>query len=118
VSEFSVADTVGKASPDEARKLLFLLLKAVPKDRVFLRFHNAFGRALANSIVAWKTFGVAGFESSAGGAGGFIATEALVSAFKAAGADAGVDEAKLKAAAAGLFKHLGRPAGARPAKER
>jgi hydroxymethylglutaryl-CoA lyase len=116
VSEFSVGDTVGKASPDEVRKLLFLLLKAVPKDSVFLSFRNAFGRAVANSIVAWKTFGVAGFESSAGGAGGLVATEALVSAFKAAGADVDVDEEKLKAAAAGLFKHLGRPVGARPAK--
>ena len=116
VSEFSVADTAGKASPDEVRKLLFLLLKAVAKDSVFLSFHNAFGRAVANSIVAWKTFGVSGFDASAGGAGGLAATEGLASAFKAAGAELAVDEAKLKAAAAGLFKHLGRPAGTRPQK--
>ena len=125
VSEFSIGDTTGKASPEEVRKLLFLLLKAVPKDSVFLHFHNTFGRAVANSIVAWKTFGITGFDASAGGAGGCpyapgaagnVATEALVSAFKAAGSDLAVDEAKLKAAAAGLFKHLGRPVGARPAK--
>jgi hydroxymethylglutaryl-CoA lyase len=116
VSEFSIGDTVGKASPDEVRKLLFLLLKSVAKDNVFLHFHNAFGRAVANSIVAWKTFGITGFDASAGGAGGNVATEALLSAFKAAGANVEVDEAKLKAAAAGLFAHLGRPAGARPAK--
>lgn len=125
VSEFSIGDTIGKASPDEVRKLLFLLLKAVPKDSVFLHFHNTFGRAIANSIVAWKTFGITGFDSSAGGVGGCpyapgaagnAATEALVSAFRAAGSDIDVDEAKLKAAAAGLFKHLGRPVGARPAK--
>ncbi|MFI5349562.1 MAG: hydroxymethylglutaryl-CoA lyase, partial [Elusimicrobiota bacterium] len=116
VSEFSIGDTTGKASPDEVRKLLFLLLKGVAKENVFLQFHNTFGRAVANAIVAWKTFGIAGFDSSAGGAGGIVATEALISAFKAAGADVGVDETKLKAAAAGLFKHLGRPVGARPAK--
>ena len=125
VSEFSLGDTVGKASPDEVRKLLFLLLKSVSKESVFLHFHNTFGRAIANSIVAWKTFGITGFDASAGGVGGCpyargaagnVATEALVSAFKAAGAEIGVDEAKLKAAAAGLFKHLGRPVGARPAK--
>jgi hydroxymethylglutaryl-CoA lyase len=114
VSEFSVGDATGKASPDEVRKLLFLLLKAVPKDSVFLSFHNAFGRAVANAIVAWKTFGVTGFDSSAGGAGGLAATEGLVSAFKAAGAELAVDEAKLKAAAAAVFKHLGRPPGSRP----
>lgn len=125
VQEFSIGDTIGKASPDEVRKLLFLLLKAVPKDSVFLHFHNTFGRAVANSIVAWKTFGITGFDSSAGGAGGCpyapgasgnVSTEALVSAFKAAGSDPGVDEIKLKAAAAGIFKHLGRAPGTRPPK--
>ena len=125
VGEFSIGDTIGKASPDEVRRLIFLLLKAVPKDSVFLHFHNTFGRAVANSIVAWKTFGISGFDASTGGVGGCpyapgasgnVATEALVSAFRAAGADTGVDEARLKAAAAGLFKHLGRPVGARPAK--
>ncbi|MBI2788962.1 MAG: hydroxymethylglutaryl-CoA lyase [Elusimicrobia bacterium] len=125
VQEFSIGDTIGKASPDEVRRLLFLLLKAVPKDSVFLHFHNTFGRAVANAIVAWKTFGITGYDSSAGGAGGCpyapgasgnVSTEALVSAFKAAGSDTGVDEAKLKAAAAGIFRHLGRPVGARPAK--
>ena len=123
VSEFSIGDTIGKASPDEVRKLLFLLLKAVPKESIFLHFHNTFGRAVANSIVAWKTFGISGFDSSTGGVGGCpyapgasgnVATEALVSAFKSAGGETGVDEAKLKAAAVGLFAHLGRPVGARP----
>ena len=123
VDEFSIGDTIGKASPDEVRRLLYLLLKAVPKESVFLHFHNTFGRAVANAIVAWKTFGVSGFDSSTGGVGGCpyapgatgnVSTEALVSAFKAAGGDAGVDEAKLKAAAVDLFKHLGRPVGARP----
>ena len=125
VVEFSIGDTIGKASPDEVRKLLYLLLKAVPKESVFLHFHNTFGRAVANALVAWKSFGITGFDASTGGVGGCpyapgasgnVATEALVSAFTAEGADTGVDEAKLKAAAAGLFKHLGRPVGARPAK--
>lgn len=125
VSEFSIGDTTGKASPDEVRKLLFLLLKHVPKNAVFLHFHNTFGRATANAIVAWKTFGVTGFEASAGAAGGcphapgaagHVATESLVSAFKAVGSDLDVDEAKIKSAAAVLFKHLGRPPGTRPPK--
>jgi hydroxymethylglutaryl-CoA lyase len=125
VNEFSIGDTIGKASPDEVRKLLFVLLKAAPKDSIFLHFHNTFGRAVANAIVAWKTFGISGFDASTGGVGGCpyapgatgnVATESLVSAFKAAGSDPGVDEAKLKAAAAGLFKHLGRPVGSRPPK--
>lgn len=125
VQEFSIGDTIGKASPDEVRKLLHLLLKAVPHDSVFLHFHNTYGRAVANAIVAWKTFGVSGFDASTGGVGGCpyapgasgnVATEALVSAFTAAGGATGVDETKLRAAAAGLFQHLGRPVGSRPPK--
>lgn len=125
VQEFSVGDTIGKASPDETRKLLFLLLKAVPKESVFLHFHNTFGRAVANALVAWKTFGISGYDASTGGVGGCpyapgasgnVATEALVSAFKSAGGESGVDEAKVKAAAALLFRQLGRPVGARPPK--
>lgn len=123
VQEFSIGDTIGKASPDEVRKLLFLLCKATPKDSIFLHFHNTFGRAVANAIVAWKTFGITGYDSSAGGVGGCpyapgatgnVSTESLVSAFKAAGSDPGVDESRLKAASAALFKHLGRPVGSRP----
>lgn len=125
VQEFSIGDTIGKASPDEVRRLLYLLCKAVPKESIFLHFHNTFGRAVANSIVAWKTFGISGFDSSAGGVGGCpyapgatgnVATEALVSAFESAGGRTGVDQAKLKAAAEGLFLHLGRPVGTRPPK--
>ncbi|UPT75291.1 MAG: hydroxymethylglutaryl-CoA lyase [Elusimicrobiota bacterium] len=95
VTEFSIGDTIGKASPDEVRRLLFLLCKVVEKDSIFLHFHNTFGRAVANSIVAWKTFGISGYDSSAGGVGGCpyapgatgnVATEALVSAFESAGA--------------------------------
>lgn len=123
VGEFSIGDTIGKASVDDVRRLLFLLLKTVSKDRVFLHFHNTYGRAVANAIVAWKTFGISGFDSSTGGVGGCpfapgasgnVATEALVSAFKSAGSDPGIDEAKLKTAAAGLFAHLGRAVGTRP----
>ncbi|MDX6769837.1 MAG: hydroxymethylglutaryl-CoA lyase [Elusimicrobiota bacterium] len=122
-TEWSIGDTLGKASPDEVRRLLGVLLKAVAPASVSLHFHNTFGRAVANALVAWKTFGVSRFEASAGGAGGCpwapraagnASTESLLSAFKAAGADTGVDETKLKAASAALFAHLGRPPGTRP----
>ena len=122
-TEFSIGDTLGKASPDEVRKLLHVLLKAVAPASVSLHFHNSFGRAVVNALVAWKTFGVSRFDASAGGAGGCpwtpraagnVTTESLVSAFKGAGTDTGIDETKLKAAAAALFAHLGRPAGTRP----
>lgn len=122
-TEFSIGDTLGKASPDDVRKLLHVLLKSVAPASVILHFHNSFGRAVANALVAWKTFGVSRFDGSAGGAGGCpwmpraagnVSTEALASAFASAGAATGVDETRLKAASTALFLHLGRPAGTRP----
>lgn len=122
-TEWSVGDTLGKASPDEVRRLLHLLLKSAAPASISLHLHNSYGRAVTNALVAWKTFGISRFDASAGGAGGCpwapraagnVATESLISAFKAAGSDPGVDETKLKAASAALFLHLGRPPGARP----
>ena len=57
-----------------------------------------------------------GYRVVVAGATGNVATESLVSAFKAAGSDPGVDEAKLKAAAVKLFSFLGRAPGTRPPK--
>ncbi len=122
-TEFSIGDTLGKASPDEVRKLLHVLLQAVAPASVSLHFHISFGRAVVNALVSGKTFGVSRSAATAGGAGGCpwmpraagnVPTESLVSAFKGAGSDTGVDETKLKAASAALFAHLGRPAGTRP----
>ncbi|OGR46094.1 MAG: hydroxymethylglutaryl-CoA lyase [Elusimicrobia bacterium GWA2_66_18] len=125
VTEISIGDTIGKAQTEDVKRLLSPLLDVVATESVFLHFHDTYGHAVENALTAWREFGVSGFDASTGGVGGCpyapgasgnVATEALVCAFKAAGSDPGVDEAKLKAAAAGLFTHLGRPGGARPAK--
>ncbi len=120
VDELSIGDTIGKASADEVRRLLEALLKAVPTASVFLHFHDTFGRAVENALVAWREFGVTGFDASTGGVGGCpyapgaagnVAMESLVDAFTAAGVVTGVDAARLRAAAAGLSAALGRPLG-------
>lgn len=120
VHEHSIGDTIGKASADEVRSLLEVLLKAVPAGKVFLHFHDTFGHAVANALVAWKEFGVAGFDASTGGVGGCpyapgaagnVAMESLVDAFAAAGGVTGVDAAQLRAAAGLLSSALGRPLG-------
>ena len=95
VEELSIGDTIGRAVPNEVRGLLELLLKTVPAEKVFLHFHDTYGMAVANALAAWREFGISGFDSSAGGLGGCpyapgatgnVATEDLLFAFAASGA--------------------------------
>ncbi len=118
VDEYSIGDTIGRAAPDDARRLLDALLKAVPSERIFLHFHDTYGMAVANALAAWQEFGVSGFDASTGGVGGCpyapgasgnVAMEDLVFAFQASGGKTGVDLKALQAAAAGLAASLGRP---------
>ncbi len=127
VDEISIGDTIGKASPSEVRALLKPLLEIVPLDKLFLHFHDTYGMAVANALTAWHEFGVTGFDASVGGLGGCpyapgasgnVATEDLVFAFTAEGADTGIDLAKLKASARELEPLLGRPLASRLSKMR
>lgn len=122
VDEISVGDTIGKASAVDVRRLLTPLLGAVSAEKVFLHFHDTYGHAIENALVAWREYGVSGFDASTGGIGGCpyapgaagnVAMEDLNGAFLAAGGATGVDPAGLMAAAAALSSHLGRPLGAR-----
>ena len=115
VDELSIGDTIGKATADEVRSLLSLLLPcAVP---VALHFHDTYGRAVDNALTARREFGVEAFDSSAGGLGGCpyapgasgnVATETLAAAFDAAGFPTGVRIEAVRRAAAALRRS---PAG-------
>jgi hydroxymethylglutaryl-CoA lyase len=120
--ELSIGDTIGRAAPDDVRRLLDLLLKVVPTERVFLHFHDTYGMAVANALVAWTEYGVSGFDASTGGVGGCpyapgasgnVAMEDLVFAFHASGGETGVDVQALQAAGRGLSAALGRPLASR-----
>lgn len=106
--ELSIGDTIGKANADQVRRLLAALLPVVPAGRVFLHLHDTYGRAVENALVAWREYGITGFDASTGGVGGCpyapgaagnAAMEALVDAFESAGASTGVDATALRAAA-------------------
>ena len=116
--EYSIGDTIGRAAPDDVRRLLDGLLKVVPVEKTFLHFHDTYGMAVANALAAWEEYGVSGFDASTGGVGGCpyapgatgnVATEDLVFAFTASGGETGVDVKALQAAARGLAAATGRP---------
>ena len=99
VSEVSISDTIGKASPDEVKRLLDLLLPKVSPDRVAVHFHDTYGRGCENVVAAWSR-GIRIFDASVGGLGGCpfapgatgnVATEAVVAVLESQGETVGVD---------------------------
>jgi hydroxymethylglutaryl-CoA lyase len=114
VDELSIGDTIGKAVPEEVRRLLEVLL---PESKaVALHFHDTYGRAIENALVAWKEFGISAFDASAGGIGGCpyapgatgnVSTEALARAFLAAGAELKVRPDAVAKAAGIVNPYLG-----------
>jgi hydroxymethylglutaryl-CoA lyase len=122
VDEVSLGDTTGKASPHDVRELLGSLLDQVGFSRLALHFHDTYGMAVANALTAWEEFGVSTFDAAAGGFGGCpyakgatgnVATEDLVYALRASGAELGVDVDAVVRAARALSGAIGRDIASR-----
>ena len=103
VYEMSISDTIGRASPDEVRRMLDVLLPVLPADRIAMHFHDTYGRGVANALASWE-YGIRTFDASAGGLGGCpyapgatgnVATEDLAAALQAHGIAVNVDIDKL-----------------------
>ena len=106
IDEVSISDTSGKASPEEVKRLLDLLLPKISSDRIAMHFHDTYGRGIENVLVSWS-YGTTIFDSSVGalggcpfapGATGNVATEDVVKALEKKGEKVGVDLQKLSQA--------------------
>lgn len=106
IDEVSISDTIGKASPDDVKRLLDLLLPKISGDRIAMHFHDTYGRGVENVLASWS-YGINIFDSSVGalggcpfspGATGNVATEAVVKALEEKGGKVGVDLQKLSQA--------------------
>jgi hydroxymethylglutaryl-CoA lyase len=106
VSEVSISDTIGKASPDEVGRLLDLLLPRLESERIAMHFHDTYGRGVEN-VLASREYGIRTFDASVGGLGGCpyapgatgnVATEGVVEALQGAGEPVGVDLERLRQA--------------------
>ena len=116
--ELSLGDTIGVATTGQVLELLDALEEAgVGMDRVAVHFHDTYGQALANSLVAVER-GVTTVDASAGGIGGCpfaksatgnLATEDLCWALAGLGVETGVDLVQLVATSAWMASVLGRP---------
>lgn len=99
VSEMSISDTIGKATPDEVKQLFDLLLPTYPHERIAAHFHDTYGMGVDN-VLASVSRGIHIFDASAGGLGGCpyapgatgnVATEDVVMTLEANGHVTGVD---------------------------
>jgi hydroxymethylglutaryl-CoA lyase len=116
-SEISVADTTGMGTAIKTAELLKALDAAgIDKTDLALHFHDTYGQALINSMVALE-HGIRTFDSAVGGLGGCpfspgatgnVATEDMVHCFHSLGLKTGVDMEKLSETGEWISQQLGK----------
>jgi hydroxymethylglutaryl-CoA lyase len=115
VSEVSIGDTIGVATPNQIVEMVPLLTQIAPVEKLALHLHDTRGTALANAYAGIQS-GITCFDSAAGGLGGCpyapgasgnLATEDLLYMLHGLGIETGVDIAKVATASQFLARVLG-----------
>ncbi|TGM53016.1 hydroxymethylglutaryl-CoA lyase [Leptospira adleri] len=114
--EISLGETIGTGVPAEVERLLEILLKEIPANRLAGHFHDTYGMAIANVEKAFS-MGIRSFDSSSGGLGGCpyakgaagnLATDDLVYFLEKSGVPTGIDPGLLWEASAFMEKAIAR----------
>ena len=115
--EISLGDTIGTGTPVKTRDMLQAVKKEIPVAALAVHFHDTYGQALANILVALEE-GIAVVDSAVGGLGGCpyakgasgnVATEDVLYMLNGMGIDTGVDIKKIAAAGRFIAESLHRP---------
>jgi len=122
IGELSLGDTIGVATPGQVVALLEALdQQGITVDQLAVHFHDTYGQALANTLVALQ-HGITVVDASAGGLGGCpyaesatgnLATEDLLWQLDGLGIDTGVDLRALARTSLWMAEQLGRPSPSR-----
>ncbi|HYI15605.1 MAG TPA: hydroxymethylglutaryl-CoA lyase [Thermomicrobiales bacterium] len=108
--EVAIADTIGRATPEDTRRLLDVAIPALPVEQLAFHLHDTAGLALDNIRLALDA-GITILDGSAGGLGGCpfapgapgnLATEALVRMLDEMGFETGVDADAVESAATSM----------------
>jgi len=122
--EFTIADTIGTATPGKTRAAIEAVAKYISVDRLAIHVHDTYGQAIANIYAALEC-GISTFDSSVAGLGGCpyakgatgnVATEDVLYLLDGLNIETGVDMKKLIAAGDYICNILGRPTYSRAAK--
>jgi hydroxymethylglutaryl-CoA lyase len=121
VTQVSIGDTIGVATPAGVEAVMRPALRLAPPAAIAGHFHDTRGTALANALRALD-LGVRTLDSSAGGLGGCpfapgatgnLATEDLVFMLEGLGLKTGIDLDLLCRASLRLARPLGKPLASR-----
>jgi len=124
--EVSLGDTIGTGTAGATRKMIEVVGRDIPRDKLAGHFHDTYGQALAN-IYASLLEGINVFDSSVAGLGGCpyakgatgnVATEDVLYLLQGLGIETGVDMNKLIAAGQRICEVLGKANGSRVARAR
>jgi hydroxymethylglutaryl-CoA lyase len=116
IEELSLGDTIGVANPSQVQKVLEVLLKRFPAEKIAMHFHDTRGTALANILVSLE-MGITIFDSSLGGLGGCpyapgasgnVATDDLLYMLHGMGIHTGADLKKITFASQFIQEKIGR----------
>jgi hydroxymethylglutaryl-CoA lyase len=123
--EVSVADTTGMGTAPRTQRLLNTLKEAgIQSEDIALHFHDTYGQALVNTVVALE-HGIRTFDSSVGGLGGCpfskgatgnVSTEDLLHLLHSLGVQTGVNLEKMAEIGAWISGELGRQNDSRAGK--
>jgi hydroxymethylglutaryl-CoA lyase len=122
--EVSLGDTIGAGTAGDTRKLIEVVGRDIPRDKLAGHFHDTYGQALSN-IYASLFEGISVFDSSVAGLGGCpyakgatgnVATEDVLYLLKGLGIETGIDMGRLIVAGQRICTVLDKPNGSRVAR--
>jgi hydroxymethylglutaryl-CoA lyase len=114
--EISLGDTIGVGTPLKTQQMLDAVLSCMPADKLAVHFHDTYGQALVNILVALQQ-GISVVDSAVSGLGGCpyakgasgnVATEDLVYMLDGMNIETGINLKQLSQAGSNMMQALGR----------
>ncbi|XOV77721.1 MAG: hydroxymethylglutaryl-CoA lyase [Aestuariibacter sp.] len=121
--EVSLGDTIGVGTPLKTEQMLREVLAIAPVEKLAVHFHDTYGQALANILIALQN-GIAVIDAAVAGLGGCpyakgasgnVATEDVVYMLNGMGIESGVDLDLLTQCGNRITKSLGRKSNSKVA---
>ena len=121
--EISLGDTIGVGTPVKTRQMLDSVLSLIPVNKLAVHFHDTYGQALANILVALQQ-GISVVDSAVSGLGGCpyakgasgnVATEDLVYMLDGMNIKTGINLIQLAQAGVNMMRVLGRQSNSKVA---
>ena len=121
--EISLGDTIGSGTPVKTQLMLDAVLDFIPKNKLAVHFHDTYGQALANILIALQQ-GISVVDSAVSGLGGCpyakgasgnVATEDLVYMLHGMNIETGINLKRLTQAGLNMMQALGRQSNSKVA---